>query len=399
MKRIFFIILVFAIILFVIFFPRPIKKVWIEGLEGGRFRLNIGKKPYIVKGVVYNPTPIGQNYRYNLYLDSSRPWLYDGKLMKAMGVNTVRFYQSGEDAEKTKQVIRDLYNRYNIRTAMGHWLGFWESPNYADPEFKERVKEDVLWMVQTYKDEKGLLFWILGNENNVSFGFSPQTANLWTTPEIERLGDPYSRRIARAKIYYSFVNELAKEIKRIDKNHPIVLANAELVDIQVANEVTPDVDILGCSVYRGKSFGNFFREVKIKFGKPVIVTEFGCDRFDAYLKKEDEERQAEFLKAQLEDIKKNLYFGSGVGNAIGGFIFEWTDEWWKHDENSPPSWYAHDTEGAWSNGAYYFDIKAELNLNINEEWWGIVGILPEKKEGINIRVPKKAYFVVKESWK
>jgi len=103
---------------------------------------------------------------------------------------------------------------------MGHWLGFWDFPNYADPSFRAKVKKDVLDMVNTYKDEKGILLWILGNENNVSFSYSPQTLNLWTTPEIEALEDPYLKRQVRARIYYSFVNEVAQAIHEIDPNHP-----------------------------------------------------------------------------------------------------------------------------------------------------------------------------------
>ncbi len=93
-------------------------------------------------------------------------------------------------------------------------------------------------MVKAYKDEKGILLWVLGNENNISFSYGPHSLNLWTTDEIEALGDPYLQRQARARIYYSFVNEIAQEIHRIDPVHPIVMANKELVDINVAAGIT-----------------------------------------------------------------------------------------------------------------------------------------------------------------
>ena len=59
----------------------------------------------------------------------------------------------------------------------------------------------------------------------------------------------------------------------------------------------------------------------------------------------------------------------------------------------------HDTESNWSNGSYYFDINAEGNKNMNEEWFGIVAISPELENGINKRTPRKAYYVIKEFWK
>ena len=374
------------------------QRVYIKTLEGKRFQLIVDNKPYLVKGMVYSPVPIGQDHRYDFWSDPARPHLYDGRLMKKIGVNTIRVYQPGMSEEDTKKVIKDLYNNFGIRIVIGHWLGFWDDPNYADLAFREKVKRDVVKMVETYKDEKGVLCWILGNENNVSFSYGPQTLNLWTTAEIEALQDPYLKRQARARIYYSFVNEVAKEIHKVDPNHPVVLANAELTDIDIAGEVTPDIDILGCSVYRGKAFGSFFREVAGKFKRPVIITEFGCDRYNAFVNEEDEGIQAEFIEAQWNEIQKNTFSGNGVGNSLGGFVFEWTDEWWKFDESNNSGWYVHDTLGSWSNGAYYFDIKAPQNLNINEEWWGVCSLVRHRGK-LDERKPTKAYFMLKDLWR
>jgi hypothetical protein len=177
-----------------------------------------------------------------------------------------------------------------------------------------------------------------------------------------------------------------------------VLANAELTDIDVAGEAAPDIDILGCSIYRGKAFGSFFREAANKFKKPVLITEFGCDRYNAFLNEEDQGIQAEFIEAQWKEIAKNTFEGTGVGNSFGAFVFEWTDEWWKYNEESKDGWYVHDTFASWSNGAYYFDIKAPQNLNINEEWWGICS-LERRKAALDERKPTKAYFKLKELWR
>lgn len=374
------------------------RKVYIKTVEGNRFQLIAGSKPYIIKGIVYSPVPIGQNHAYDFYSDPLKPHITDGKLMKDIGVNTIRVYQPGKYVKSTKDTIKDLYNKFGIRTAMGHWLGFWENPNYADPVFKEKVKKDVVDMVNVYKNEKGILLWILGNENNVSFSYGPQSANLWTTDEIEKLEDPYLKRQARAKLYYSFVNEIAAEIHKIDPDHPVALANAELTDIDAARDVTPDIDILGCSVYRGKSFGNFFREAINKFKKPVLITELGCDKYDAFLEKENQDVQAEFIEAELKEVQKNTFSGTGAGNSIGCFVFEWTDEWWKFEEDGVQGWSIQDTVSSWSNGAYYFDIKAPQNMNINEEWWGICS-LKKKSAGLDERIPTQAYFKLKELWK
>ena len=110
--------------------------------------------------------------------------------------------------------------------------------------------------------------------------------------------------------------------------------------------------------------------------------------------------QAFFLEAQWRQIYENLAGNKeGAGNCLGGTMFEWTDEWWKHNEWAQDSWSVHDVGSNWSNGAYYLDIKVEGNKNMNEEWFGIVGLSEELEGGINKRTPRKAYYLLREFWK
>ena len=378
--------------------PKP-SKVYIKTLANGHYQLIVNKKPYIVKGVCYNPIPIGFNHAYDWWGDPNKPWLVDGKLMKEMGINTIRLYQGHEDSEEVRQVIADLYERFGIRTILGHWLGFWEypCPLYGDAQFHARIKNEVLEMVRLYKDEPGILMWILGNENNYS---CLGQVNPWSTDEIDKEPNPQNRIKMKARIYYSYVNELAKEIHQIDPNHPVALGNGELVGLDTAKEVCNDIDLVACIIYRGKTFGNLFNSLKFVFDKPLLISEFGGDSYDAFLEKEDQNIQAFFLESQWRQIYENLANNKeGAGNCLGGALFEWTDEWWKHNENSPDGWKVHDTESHWSNGSYYFDIKAKGNKNMNEEWFGIVALSEEKEFGLNKRIPRKAYYVIKEFWK
>ena len=376
----------------------PLPKVYIKKHKSGHYQLMAGNRPFIVRGACYNPIPIGSGPSYDWWADPDKPWLADGALMKEMGVNTVRLYQSHEHPEEVKMVIRDLYEKFGIRTMMGDWLGFWEYPYppYGDKIFRERIKKEVLDMVRLYKDEAGILFWVLGNENNYSCSGRTRP---WTSDEVEKEGDPAKQNALRYKIYYSFVNELAKEVHDIDPGHPVALGNGELVGLEFAKEYCPEVDLVACIIYRGNTFGNLFNSLKATFDRPIVIAEFGADCFDAYLKKEDQDMQAFFLESQWYQIYKNLANAEGgAGNCLGGTLFEWTDEWWKHNEDDTGSWGAHDTESSWSNGSYYSDIQAEGNKNMNEEWFGIVALSPEPGGGLNKRVPRKAYYTVKEFW-
>jgi len=357
--------------------------------------LTVGGKPFFVKGVCYQYVKTGKdNKSYDMYADQTKPWLVDGALMQQAGVNAVRLYEAGRNVEETRTLIRDLFQKFGIKTAIGHYLGFWDWPpaNYADPVLRDRVKNEVLDMVRAYKDEDGILFWILGNENNYSFdrGVRP-----WSTPETESM-PPLEARREKAKIYYTFINELAKEIKKIDPDHPVVMGNGELASIDIAKEYAPDVDILGGIIYQGKTFGTYFDRLNRNFDKPNVFIEFGSDRYDSVWQQESEDWQAFFIKLQWLEILKNRS-GGGVGNSLGGFVFEWADEWWKFNPDYEPGARVHDTGANWANTAYYFDAKAGNNMS--EEWWGIVGIDPKlAKNGVEKRVPKKAYYVLKELW-
>ncbi|MBU3934304.1 MAG: hypothetical protein KKH11_06545 [Candidatus Omnitrophica bacterium] len=375
-------------------FSRP--KVFIQKTKKGHSQLLVEGKPYLVRGVVYQPIPIGQNHQYNFWADANQPWIEDARLMRRMGANTVRFFQPAKNAEETRRVIRRLYELYGIRTILGHWMDYWKPGDYADARYREDLTRRVIEMVNTYKDEEGVLLWILGNENNLSWHSGARVP--WTSPEAEEAGDPLEKEKAKARIYYSLVNQIARQVKKIDPEHPVALGNADSYSLEVAAEAFPDIDLVAVTCYRGKTFGNLWREVKRKTGKPLLIMEFGCDSFNAESGEEDQEIQSVFLKSQWQDIERNRAGRSGEGNSLGGCIFEWNDEWWKHDEHMPASWFVHDTEGDWSSGAYYFDIGAPNNMNINEEWWGIVALSPELEKGINKRLPRKAYYKLQKMW-
>jgi hypothetical protein len=86
------------------------------------------------------------------------------------------------------------------------------------------------------------------------------------------------------------------------------------------------VDILGLNAYRGKSgFGGLWREASAAWKKPVLITEYG----GSYAPGSEEDLQAEYHANNWADIERNRAGGAGAGNAIGGFAFEWLDEWWK----------------------------------------------------------------------
>ena len=202
----------------------------------------------------------------------------DFQLMKDMGVNTLRLYHHGYN----KQLLQDLYQTYGIRVVMGDFLGAyaigseaeWETgTDYRNPEQQEKMLASVRRMVEQYKDEPYILFWVLGNENNYG-----NANNSRQVPDV----------------YYAFVNKAARLIKSIDPDHPVALSNGDLLFIDKAARLCPDVDIFGANAYRGPhGMGDsFWRDVQDEWGKPVFISEFGCPAYHRQKSEEEAETAA-----------------------------------------------------------------------------------------------------------
>lgn len=368
--------------------------------KNGHWQLRVEGRPYIVKGIAYSPNKVGQSpdedtlddwmqadynsngkidgpydswvdKNFNNIQDADEKDVGDFQLLKEMGCNAIRLYHHASN----KALLKDLYNNYGIMVIMGDLLGaytvgsgadWYEGTDYSDPEHRKTMMESVKKMVREFKNEPYVLFWMLGNENN--YGVAN---NAKTDPEP----------------YYEFVNEVARMIKSMDRDHPVALCNGDLLYMDKFAGLCPDVDIYGVNAYRGDhGFGrSFFENVKYVCGKPVMITEYGCPSFIKGKPKEfAETEQADYLKANWEDLVYNSAGHRGVGNSIGGILFEWIDEWWKAYEPT-----LHDTESNWAG-----PFPDGWNY---EEWLGIAG-QGDGKNSPFLRQLKKAYFVYQEIW-
>ena len=66
--------------------------------------------------------------------------------------------------------------------------------------------------------------------------------------------------------------------------------------------------------------------------------------------------QADVLHAQWAEMYLNAAGQSGAGTAAGGFVFQWSDGWWKHKQHTNLD--IHDTTASWPNGAIPISSKA-----------------------------------------
>jgi beta-galactosidase len=358
------------------------------------WRLQVNGQDFYAKGVVWSYSPRGQNYSYNLWGepdDHIRKVLdYDMGLLKAANVNSIRSFAMIPPKWVTyiyrehgiMFVVNPLMGRYGY-TIGGKWVPF---TDYSDPLTRATLKADMLEIVNEYKNTPGVLMFAFGNESN--YGLS------WSSFEIENLPEG-EQNTAKARYLYSLFNEVIADGKKIAPHVPFSIVNGDIQYIDLIAELMPDLDILGSNVYRGPSFTSLWKEVDEKLDLPVIFFEFGSDAFNAREFREDQVSQAGLLKAQWQEMYNKSWGNGEEGNSIGGYVFEWRDEWWKYlqEENLD----TQDNNASWSNQAYLFDW-AEGKNNMNEEWFGIAALGRPNADGVYTARPRMAYDVLQEIW-
>jgi beta-glucuronidase len=390
------------------------KRVQLVQYENKHWQLLVKGKPFPVRGVTYSPTKICQSPDegtlgdwveedfnkngkidgpYDAWVDKNgnnvqdkgEKKVGDFQLMKEMGVNCIRVYHYPQKADK--KLLADLYKKYGIMTIMGDFLGaytigtekmdeqgnpvagsgakWYDGTDYSNPEHQKNMLASVKKMVNEFKDESWVLFWLLGNENN--YGVANNAKE-----------NPHA--------YYQFVNQAAKLIHKLDPERPVALCNGDVLFLDIFARESGEVDIFGANAYRGKEgFGNLWQDVLEQTGKPAIITEYGCG---AYIQDNEnplswERAQAEYHQGNWEDIEYNMA-GSGSGCALGGIIFEWLDEWWKAYEPCRHDW----------KGQFYGPFPDGV---MHEEWLGICSQGDGSKSPF-LRTLRQSYDTYRQLW-
>lgn len=363
-----------------------------NGSDGSKLVVN--GKDFIVNGMNWDYYPVGTNYSYSLWTqpDAFIKQALDDEmsLLRNMGVNTIRVY-----AGMPKQWIEYVYVNHGIHTMINHSFGrygldlngaYIPNTEYSDPAVREMLLKETAKLAEDYKDTKGLLLFLLGNENNYGL--------FWDGAETQNIPMPERVTTKRAVAMYKLFNEAAVSMKKIDGSHPIAFCNGDLMYLDIIAKECPDFDIFATNVYRGTSFGDLFEQVKKEYGKPVLFAEFGADAFNAITAQEDQTSQSYYLLSQWKEIYQNAAGLGKAQNALGGFTFQFSDGWWKYGQTAGLD--IHDTNASWANGGYMRDYEQGQN-NMNEEWFGICAKGPTNEKGLYELYPRSAYYVLKEA--
>ena len=281
-------------------------------------------------------------------------------------------------------MLNHSFGRYGL-TLDGTWVAV---TDYANPRTQKELLTEIDKLVKEYNNTPGLLMYLLGNENNYGL--------FWAGAETEDFPDDEEERAfvgeKRGRPMYRLMNEAANNIKAIDSSHPVAICNGDVLFIDIIAEECKDVDIYGVNMYRGVSFGDAFQVVKDKLNKPMMLTEFGADAFNAKENKEDQKMQAYYDLGNWKEIYENAAGLGKAENSIGGFTFQFSDGWWKFGFDDRKNADIHDNNASWSNGGYLIDFEQGEN-NMNEEWFGICAKGPTNARGLYELYPRAAYYL------
>jgi len=283
-------------------------------------RVLVDGAPLHLKGVCWNPVPRGGAHPADL--DFGGFVEHDADLMARAGINAVRTYKTITD----RTVLDILWTR-----------GIWVLNDVYG--YGGDAPEAVVNRVLAVKDHPAILMWTIGNEWNYNGLYVGMNSH-----------DSVARIAVAARL-----------VKETDPAHPVASIYGDVPSLDIINSLR-DVDVWGINIYRGLGFGDVFDAHAARSGRPLFVAEYGADAFDARAWREDQEAQAKATEVLTEELVRRSSVRPG-GTCLGGFLFEFADEWWKDPGGSRS---VQDTGGVAPGGGPYPDGT------FNEEWWGLV---------------------------
>jgi len=402
-------------------------KLWVYSGEGKYI-------PFYIKGVGYQPTPIGRHprdwgysqddprSRINNIFDDPAILNRDFSKLQKMNANTIRIWK-GNDTTNSQgrypdkltnsnttgnpnkiQNTVDIADKYGLKVIAGFWVNgvnFDKNNNIRSEDdegnyiSREQIINNFVSYVNTFKNDRAILFWAIGNENN-----------------YDRIkGHLMSHKQLRA--WYSLVNDMAQAAHDAEGAgfHPVSVINLEVdhigdINYGATDKQLPALDIWGINAYRGKSFYTLFNEYHNRSKKPLWMAEFGIDAWhvnnidkpeDGY---EDQDTQSQWAGVLWDEIVQHMPV------TIGGAEMEYSDEWWKSSEGCVNPHLSHQERVKLltsCNGIHnYLGYKdgGFPSRYVSKEWFGIMSIAQNLKDpkGPDLVKERKVYFNLQKKW-
>lgn len=321
--------------------------------------------PFEVRGVCYQPTPIGENPStappWGDYFTAgySNLWARDFANLRNMGANVIRCYGWTIGADHSA-FLNAAYNGgdQSLYFLVNRWVD--AKTDWNDTNAVNALVTEWEAIAMELKDHPAVMGLLIGNEINGH-------ENNGSKPE-----------------FWSAMNQIAGAVKVVAPNKLVSVPLWDTVGhVQTWDASMSNLDFWGMQVYRGTGFGSLFSDYASYSTKPLVITEFGHDAYDAANGAEFAD-DAELPADAMEYLWREIRYNRAV--VSGGCVFEYADEWWKVFGANPS---IHDTTG-WSGSAF-------IDGEGNEEWWGIFRVV-DNGAAPDILEPRKMFYRLAAMW-
>ena len=312
----------------------------------------------------YQPTPIGEDpsdarpfgdYFTDEYAEL---WARDFENLRLMGANVIRMYGWTVGADHSA-FLDAAYNNNDrsLYLLINQWID--PATDWANTAAVNALVSKWEAIATELKDHPAVMGFLIGNETNAQQGngYDPD--------------------------FWEAMNQIAAAVKAVAPDKLVSVAITDKLDqVQSRDAAMTHIDFWSLQVYRGAGFGFFFTDYAARSTKPLVITEFGYDAYDAANGTEFAEDAALPADA-MEYLWKELRHNRPV--ASGGCVFEYADEWWKAGSAD-----THDAPTGWP-APQFVDGEA------NEEWWGVFRILDNGTEP-NVLQPRAMFYRLAAMW-
>lgn len=307
----------------------------------GRRILNDGQ-PMEIRGVCYQPTPIGGNpaadqnrgdYFTREYAAIHRRDLPN---LRALGANVLRVYNWDPAADHREFLDACYHGGVDpLYVLVNRWIE--PDTRWSDTRAVDALTRDFLQIDENLGSHPAVLGIVLGNEANARF---------------DNGGNPD---------FWHAMNRIAAAIKARTPGRLVSMAVTDaLPQIARVEPQMSSLDFWSIQSYRGESFGSFFLEYHAVSGRPLVLTEFGVDAFDHRAGRPYADEGA-YVAVVVTTLWREI--AANDATCAGACVFEYADEWWKAAQGSASE---HDAGGV--------PLDSLPDGYANEEWWGLYAV-------------------------
>lgn len=350
-------------------------------------KIMVDDVPFHIRGLCYSPVPRGETPEVAPFGDYFTPeyayiWKRDLPLIRSLGVNTLRIYGWNNTRDHTEFLNQVYANGLYIMITFYIGPSHLYQPNNA--ELRQNLAQQFLDQVSWYSMHPAVLMWSFGNELNGWWNgwikdLSHEFNCGYTYSCVNNIATDNPCFIAMKCVYshfFSWINGACKAASQVSSQLCLTgLADVdrmvghypEVDKVSAFSSIVPDIDLWALQLYRGASFGSYFRDFAAESNKSMLVTEYGVDAYndpcgwpennhdeyncnnlpiDSPRKGGDSSRDGEnyigcddnalpcHQPGDISQINFDIRLTKEIMDSYpivaGGFIMAWMDEYWKN---------------------------------------------------------------------